>query len=235
MYNLQVHLLRAWDSQPLTIPINSRQGARSFEHLNSIFVAMEANPQLIGGLRMELNAFNHYLDAVNHALQNHLFNPASFNIRTSNKTITIAEYLIYARALFRTACRIFSTNGIMLHDVARELTNREKAMFGDLKLLLGYRHAGYRTDSRADNIWWLRPLPRAPIQPPVIPPAAPHQADIINISDSDDDEQPPGEQQPPARPAPPPAHLDNALIILARNNRAPRGNHKFKHVLISEY
>jgi hypothetical protein len=63
----------------------------------------------------------------------------------------VQEYLIYARTLFHTAQRIFSTNGIMQHDVARELTNREKAMFGDLKLLLGYRHAGYRTNSRADN------------------------------------------------------------------------------------
>ena len=112
----------------------------------------------------------------------------------------------------------------MRYDVARELTNREKAMFGDLKLLLGFRHAGYRTDSRAANVWWLRPLPPAPIRQPIIPPAAPPQQQFINVSDSDEEEQPPPQQQPPARPAPPPDHLNNALIVLARNNRAPRGN-----------
>ena len=98
-------------------------------------------------------------------------------------------------------------------------------MFGDLKLLLGFRHAGYRTESRADNIWWLRPLPPTPIRQPIIPPAAPPQQDLISISDSDDKEQPPPQQQPPARAAPPPDNLNDALIVLARNNRAPRGDH----------
>jgi hypothetical protein len=226
MYNLQFHLLRAWDSEPLPTPVNSRQGARSFDHLNAILAAMEAKPELVGGLRMEIRLrFNHLIDAVNHAIENHLFNPVAFNVRTTYKTITVAEYLIYARGLFRSARRIFSANGIMRHDVARELTDREKAMFGDLKLLLGFRHAGYRTDSRADNVWWLRPLPPAPIRQPIIPPAAPPQQQLINISDSDEEEQPPPQQQPPARPAPPPDHLNNALIVLARNNRSPRGNH----------
>jgi hypothetical protein len=117
--------------------------------------------------------------------------------------------------------------------VARELTNRETAIFRDLKLLVGYRHAGYRTDAKVNNHWWLRPLHPAAIQPPAIqplaiPPAAPQQQQIINISDSDDDEQPPEREQPPARPPPPPPppeNLNDAIIILARNKRSPRGNH----------
>ena len=217
MYNLQYHLLRAWDSKSLTTPINSRQGARFFEHLNGILAAMEEKSKLIGGLRMEIRLrFNHYLDAVNHAIQNHLFNPAALNVRTTYKTITVAEYLLYARRLFLSARRIFSNNGILRHDVARELTNPEKAMFGDLKLLLGFRHAGYRTESRADNIWWLRPIPLAPpIRQPIIPPAAPPQAGIINLSDSDEEQPPPQQQQPPAAPAPPPHNLNDALVVLA--------------------
>jgi hypothetical protein len=112
--------------------------------------------------------FNHYLDAVNHALANQLFIPGSFKVHTSYKTITVQEYLLYARTLFRTARHIFSTNGIMRHYMARELTNREKVIFGDLKLLLGYRHAGYRTNARVDNHWWLHPLHPAAIQSPAI-------------------------------------------------------------------
>lgn len=114
MYNLQYHLLRAWDSQPLPTPVNSHQGARSFEHLNAILAAMEEKPELIRGLRMELRLrFNYYLDAVNHAIQNNLFNPAALNVQTTYKTITVAQYLAYARGLFHTARRIFSTNGIL--------------------------------------------------------------------------------------------------------------------------
>jgi hypothetical protein len=100
---------------------------------------------------------------VNHALANQLFKPGNFKVHTSYKTITVQEYLLYARTLFRTARRIFSTNE-MRHYMARELTNTEKAIFGDLKLLLGYRHTGYCTDARVDNHWWLRPLHPAAIQ-----------------------------------------------------------------------
>jgi hypothetical protein len=243
MYNLQFHLLRAYDSEPLPTPINSRQGARSFDHLNSIFSAMEARPDLVGGLRMEIRVrFNHFLDAVSHVIENHLFSPVAFNVRTTYKTITVAEYVIYARGLFRIARRILTANGVMRHDVARELTNREKGIFGTLKLLLGFRHAGYRTDSRAANVWWLRPLPPAPVRQPNFPLAPPHEDQLINISDSDEEEQPPPQQQPPARPAPPPDNVNNELIILARNNRAPRGNrnvswvevHRLFHIIHPE-
>ena len=97
MYNLQFHLLRAWDSEPLPTPVNSHQGATSFDHLNAILAAMEAKPELVGGLRMEIRLrFNHFIDAVNHAIENHLFNPVAFNVRTTYKTITVAEYPLYA-------------------------------------------------------------------------------------------------------------------------------------------
>jgi hypothetical protein len=72
LYNIQYHLLRAANAQSLTSAVTSHQGVRAFEHLNSILVAMEEYPHLVGGLRMELRVmirFNHYIDdAVNHII-----------------------------------------------------------------------------------------------------------------------------------------------------------------------
>jgi hypothetical protein len=63
---------------------NPRKGTKT----GIVRPGMEGNSHLVGGLRMELRLrFNHYLDTVNHALENHLFKPASFNVRTSYKTI----------------------------------------------------------------------------------------------------------------------------------------------------
>ena len=98
MYNLQFHLLRAWDSEPLPTPVNSRQGARSFDHLNTILAAMEAKPELVGGLRMEIRLrFNHFIDAVNHAILNaillHLTSePPTRPLRLWNTLYTQEDY-----------------------------------------------------------------------------------------------------------------------------------------------
>ncbi|CAB4012051.1 Hypothetical predicted protein [Paramuricea clavata] len=47
---------------------------------------------LVGGLRMEVRArFNHHMDAVQHIIMHHLFSPANFEVRTSCRTITVAE------------------------------------------------------------------------------------------------------------------------------------------------
>lgn len=113
------------------------------------------------------------MDAIHHIIQHHLFNPSNFEVRTSCKTITVAENQRYANQLFCTARQILTRNRVMRHDVHRELTLREKAILGDLKLLLGYRH--------------------------VIPPQQPPQ--LFNL-DSDDEDQSPPAPQPPPRPPP---------------------------------
>jgi hypothetical protein len=189
----------------------------------AILVAMQASRHLIGGLRMEVRIkFNHHMDAIHHIILHHLFNPANFEVRTTCKTITVGEYLQDANRLFRTARQILATNRVMRHDVNRELTLREKAILGDLKLLLGYRHAGYRSHATHGAYWWLNrnPAPPIPPQAPIPPPQQPPQ--LINL-DSDDEDQPPVANQPPPRP--PPSNLDHALVILARNNSSAVGNH----------
>lgn len=161
------------------------------------------------------------MDAIHHIIQHHLFNPSNFEVRTSCKTITVAENQRYANQLFCTARQILTRNRVMRHDVHRELTLREKAILGDLKLLLGYRHAGYRSDARLGAYWWLNRNPAPPVPPQApIPPQQPPQ--LFNL-DSDDEDQSPPAPQPPPRP--PPNNLDHALIILAQNNRSAIGNH----------
>ncbi|CAB3985148.1 Hypothetical predicted protein [Paramuricea clavata] len=91
-----------------------------------------------------------------------------------------------------------------------ELTLREKAILGDLKLLLGYRHARYRSNRTLGAYWRLDRNPAAPIPPQEPPPRRPPQV-MINL-DSDEDEQPPAENEPPARPRPPPTNLNHALL-----------------------
>ena len=56
IYNLQYHLLRASNLQPLNATITTRQGGRAYENMYSILVAMREARQLIGGLRMEVRA-----------------------------------------------------------------------------------------------------------------------------------------------------------------------------------
>lgn len=190
--------------------------------MNAILVAMHPSRNLVGGLRMEVRIkFNHHMDAIHHIIQHHLFNPSNFEVRTSCKTITVAENQRYANQLFCTARQILTRNRVMRHDVHRELTLREKAILGDLKLLLGYRHAGYRSDARLGAYWWLNRNPAPPVPPQApIPPQQPPQ--LFNL-DSDDEDQSPPAPQPPPRP--PPNNLDHALIILAQNNRSAIGNH----------
>ncbi|CAB4036212.1 Hypothetical predicted protein [Paramuricea clavata] len=225
VYNLQYHLLRASNSQPLNATITTRQGGCAYDNMFSILAAMREARDLVGGLRMEVRArFNHHMDAIQHILTHHLFSPASFEVRTSCRTITVAEYLQDASRLFRKARQILAANNVMRHDVNRELTIREKAILGDLKLLLGYRHAGFKSDPTLGPIWWLDRNPAPPIPPQIPPPRRPPQP-IINL-DSDDEEQPPADNQPPPRP--PPTNLNNALIILARNNRSDVGNHAIR-------
>jgi hypothetical protein len=108
----------------------------------------------------------------------------------------------------------------MNHMGEREMKPFEKRILGDLKLLLGYRDAGYRT-TRGDYYWWLHAAPAIPPQRPQPPP--PHQQEDEPITIDDDLPQ---QQQPPQeedRPQPPPERLNDVLIMLARNHRAARG------------
>ncbi|CAB3985149.1 Hypothetical predicted protein [Paramuricea clavata] len=116
------------------------------------------------------------------------------------------------RELFQLAKETGLPVGISIGEKG-ELTLLEKAILGDLKLLLGYRHAGYRSDRTLGAYWRLDRNPAAPIPLQELPPRRPPQV-MINL-DSDEDEQPPAENKPPARPRPPPTNLNHALVILA--------------------
>jgi hypothetical protein len=73
-------------------------------------------------------------------------------------------------------------------------------MFGDLKLLLGYRHAGYHTEVRRENPWWLQRAPTAI--------------------------QPPQQANPNPPPQPPPQDRDQVLLGLARRHGRIRGQRR---------
>jgi hypothetical protein len=58
IYNLQYHLLRAANSQPWNAAVTTRQGARAFENMHAILVAMQTSRHLVGdsGWRLGLNS-----------------------------------------------------------------------------------------------------------------------------------------------------------------------------------
>jgi hypothetical protein len=94
---------------------------------------------------------------------------------------------------------------------------------GDLKLLVGYKHAGYRT-TRGENYWWLHDAPQYPLQPPRAQPPPRQQQDEPIVIDDDNDlpeQQPPPQQED--HPRPPPERLNDVLVMLARNHRACGG------------
>ena len=144
IYNLQYHLLRAANSQPINAAVNSCQGSRAFENLK---LNPRGHTNIQAFDRRTLVKFTHHMDAIHHIIQHHLFNPDNFKIRTSCKTITVAEYIRYANTTLPHRQGNSRSEWNMRHDVHRELTLRKKAILGDRKLLLGYRHAGYRSDS----------------------------------------------------------------------------------------
>jgi hypothetical protein len=91
----------------------------------------------------------------------------------------------------------------MNHHMQRALNMAKKRMYGDLKLLFGYRHGGFRMQVRAENRWWLHAAPPPLPQPNQRPP--PHAADIVQVIDLD---LPP--HQPPSQDS------DNILLELTR-------------------
>jgi hypothetical protein len=161
VYNLLFHLLRACNANPITSPITTRQGATLFDTLNGIMNVLSNNQQLVGGIRMEIRIrINHVLDAVDHVLERQQFDPRQFGVNCHYNKVPLRRYLVYAEGLFRTARALLTRLGVMRHGAGREMSNMEK-IFGDLKLILGYRHYGYRTVPGRENPWWLQRAPDA--------------------------------------------------------------------------
>jgi hypothetical protein len=166
VYNLQYHLLHACNPDPITSPVTTLQGAHSFDKLNGIMNVQFSNPQLVGGIRMEIRIhMTHVMDAVNYLLKRQFFNPQQLGVNVRYTKVPIQRYIIYAQRMFHTARELLNHADVMRHAAARDMTTLEKPMFGDLKLLLGYRHAGYHTEVRRKNPWWLQHAPTAN-QPP---------------------------------------------------------------------
>jgi hypothetical protein len=139
-------------------------------------------------------------------------------------TISVPIYIGKARRIFALARAILTREGVMRHHVARLLTVPERNLFGDLKLLLGYRHAGYHTEIGAFNNWWRNDRPQ-PLrnQPRILqanrPPAAMDVDDVVIPS-------PVPNRNPNPNQIPPADNVDNMLILIARDNRAPRGERR---------
>ena len=78
IYNLQYHLLRASNPDSITSPINIRQGANLFEKMSSILHVLTSNPNLVGGLRIEIRIRMTLLNnAINFLLECQMFKPES--------------------------------------------------------------------------------------------------------------------------------------------------------------
>jgi hypothetical protein len=120
-----------------------------------------SNPQLVGGIRMEIRIhMTHVMDAVNYLLKRQFFNPQQLGVNVRYTKVLIQCYIIYAQRMFHTARELLNHADVMRHAAARDMTTLKKPMFGDLKLLLGYR-----TEVRRENPWWLQRAPTAN-QPP---------------------------------------------------------------------
>ena len=222
MYNVMYHLLRACNPFPLPAPNNTRQAARRFEKLASIFNVLTTNQQRVGGIRVELRVRHKHLeDAIAMVLRPNAFTPECYGVTMQYYTISVPIYIGKARRIFALARAILAREGVFRHHVARLLTVPERKLFGDLKLLLGYRHAGYHTQIGAFNNWWRNDRPQ-PLrnQPRILQanrrPAAMDVDDVV-IPNPVPNRNPNPNQIPPAD------NVDNMLILIARDNRAPRG------------
>ncbi|CAB3985185.1 Hypothetical predicted protein [Paramuricea clavata] len=190
VYNLVFHLLRACHPEPLSSSVTTRQGSALFDTLNSIMNVLSVNHHLVGGIRLGVRVqMNHVSDAVDHVLERQLFNPHQFGVNCRYNKVPVRRYIQYAEGLFRTARALLSRSGVIRHDAGREMSNLEKRVFGDLKLLLGYRFAGYRTVPGRENPWWLQRVPaiqqrqNPPPNPPPPPPPCAQQPPPANTGE----------------------------------------------------
>ena len=165
--------------------VNTRSAARRFEKLASILNVLTTNQKRVGGIRVELRVrHNHLEDAIAMVLRPNAFTPECYGVTMQYYTISVPIYIGKARRIFALARAILTREGVMRHHVARLLTGPERNLFGDLKLLLGYRHAGYHTEIGAFNNWWRNDRPQPLRNPPRIlqanpPPAAMDVNDVV--------------------------------------------------------
>ena len=75
---------------------------------------------------------------------------ATFNV----VQMSTNAYLDKANTLMQMATQIFTRNRFTNHARLRELTRSEKDLVGDLKLLVGLSHNGFKTDPVSPTAWW---------------------------------------------------------------------------------
>jgi hypothetical protein len=123
VYNLQYHLLHACNPDPITSPVTTLQGAHSFDKLNGIMNVQFSNPQLAGGIRMEIRIhMTHVMDAVNYLLKR----PQQLGVNVRYTKVPVQRYILYAQRMFRTARELLNHAGVMRHAAARDMTTLEK-------------------------------------------------------------------------------------------------------------
>jgi hypothetical protein len=77
----------------------------------------------------------------------------TFPLRIPSSWAALVLPWTFRQHKFRMARAILKRAGAMRHIAPRELSLFKKCIFRDLKLLLGYRHAGCHTQLRMDNHW----------------------------------------------------------------------------------
>ncbi|CAB4030247.1 Hypothetical predicted protein [Paramuricea clavata] len=167
MYNVMCHLLRACNPFPLPAPNNTRQAARRLERFTSILHVLTTNQEHVGAIRVELGVrHNHLEDAISMVLRPNAFTLEFYGVNMEYYTVSVPIYIGKATRIFGLARAILTCEGVMRHHVSRLLTDAERKIFGDLKLLLGYRHAGYHTVVGLFDPWWRNNLPAPLPNPP---------------------------------------------------------------------
>ncbi|CAB3983269.1 Hypothetical predicted protein, partial [Paramuricea clavata] len=152
------------------------------------------------------------------------FTPEFYGVNMEYYMVSVPIYIGKAKRIFALARAILTCEGVMRHHVSRLLTGPERNLFGDLKLLLAYRHAGYHTVIGAFNNWWgndepepLRIQPRIPQAN--TPPAAMDVNDVVINN-------PVVNRNPNQNPIPLAEQIDTMLILIARDNRSPQGQRR---------
>lgn len=118
------------------------------------------NQQLVGRIHMEIRIrINHVLDAVDHILERQQFDLVSSACIATTTRSPWGDTWYMRRGYFERqehSSLVWGSWGM----VQGEKCQTWKKIFGDLKLILGYRHYGYRTVPGRENPWWLQ---RAPV------------------------------------------------------------------------
>ena len=200
VHNKLYHLLRAVTLVEFPAPALNRQAVRQLRQINTIFQDVRQHRDLIGGIRIEVRVAATTLEEAEAIVEREQPHKIKTFLGLATIEISTENYLQITNQLINEATETLTKNGVTNHSVQRELTRTEKKTLGDLRLLIGYSHNGYKTDPIKGNAWWRRVNVNASATHPPLPPPPP---------------------PPPIQQTQPPDHSTNATLCrLCRRYRS---------------